>query len=46
MSDAEYGLTTALTHVRQLAAHWRHTTADNRWLLIAEAQGWVRRILV
>ncbi len=44
MSDTEHSLTTALAHVRWLAAHRRHTTANDRWLLIAESLGWVRRI--
>jgi hypothetical protein len=44
MSDTEHSLTTALAHVRWLAAHRRHTTANDRWLLIAESQGWVRRL--
>src|SRR5690349_17511607 len=44
MSDTEHSLTTALAHIRWLAAHRRHTTANDRWLLIAESQEWVRRI--
>jgi hypothetical protein len=44
MSDTIYSLTTALAHVRWLAAHRRPTTANDRWLLIAESQGWVHRI--
>src|SRR5689334_24686074 len=44
MSNVEHSLTTALAHIRWLAAHRRHTTANDRWLLIAESQGWVRRI--
>jgi hypothetical protein len=44
MSDVKHSLTTALTHVRWLAVHRRHTTANDRWLLIAESQGWIRRI--
>jgi hypothetical protein len=44
MSDIEHSLTTALAHVRWLAAHRRHTTVNDRWLLIAESQGWVRRL--
>jgi hypothetical protein len=44
MSNIEHSLTTALTHVRWLAAHRRHTTANDRWVLIAESQGWVHRV--
>jgi len=44
MSDTEHSLTTALAHVRWLATHRRHTTANDRWLLIAESQGWVHRL--
>jgi hypothetical protein len=44
MSDTVYSLTIALAHVRWLVAQRRHTTANDRRLLIAESQGWVRRI--
>jgi hypothetical protein len=37
-------LSAALDHVRQLADELRHTTEDDRWFKIAEAQGWVRRL--
>jgi len=44
MSNVEHSLMTALAHVRWLAVHRRHTTANDRWLLIAESQGWIRRL--